>query len=300
MPNDISRLVFDYSKNGKLVDTHFINKLIEIVVNANHLNNYVKNLVFSNLREADEGFAVAGYDLIGGNILVSIDAINKVLENMEYSDRYAYLFTDVEQIFRRNLIITQFILHELEHAKQNKQANSKDTDLETKLLKASFRESQTIKNPKVWELIFKGEINPIELVAYIAIKKAKYEQYYKENPSERLAQIRSYKTITDVLEPIKDLVPNLSQFEQASLVEQMLAGYSYDWSMISAPTPIYLEGLGYSNIWENLDFYDSNIMELQNKVADKYDLAKRLILGLPINDKEYENTSNWLHSSIKY
>lgn len=42
MNQKILKLLFDYSKQGKIVDINYIDKLIEIVVSEKDLNRYVK------------------------------------------------------------------------------------------------------------------------------------------------------------------------------------------------------------------------------------------------------------------
>lgn len=51
MELEIVKLIYDYSANGKLVDSKFIDKIIEIVVSKKSLNNYVRNVRFTNKLE---------------------------------------------------------------------------------------------------------------------------------------------------------------------------------------------------------------------------------------------------------
>ena len=46
--NDILRLIYDYSINGRIADFKFIGNLIDIVVMNKGLNNYISGINFSN------------------------------------------------------------------------------------------------------------------------------------------------------------------------------------------------------------------------------------------------------------
>lgn len=78
---------------------------------------------------------------------------------MENSSYYDQLFCSLEQIMFRNFKIVQIILHELEHAFQNKQADDNfDNSIEAKLTRASFVLEQAMKNPRFLNDLLKGEI----------------------------------------------------------------------------------------------------------------------------------------------
>ena len=51
MELEILKLIYDYSVNRKLIDPKFIDKLIEIVVSKKSLNDYVRNVEFTNKLE---------------------------------------------------------------------------------------------------------------------------------------------------------------------------------------------------------------------------------------------------------
>lgn len=298
MELEILKLVFDYSKNRRVIDTKYIEKLIEIVTKANSLNDYVKEINWrSESIETNNGMVLAGYDLQRKFITIYLNSFSISLER---SDKYDYLFKGFEQFFYQNLKFTQFILHELEHANQNKLVDSNANDLEIKFLRASFIVTETFKNPALWTAIKKGEVSNTEVKKYILHQEELYEQFYKENPSERLAQIKSFKVINDILMHIKEYVPNLSQFEQASLLEEMLNGYSQTFDGLQGPTQIYLTGTNQESVLTGLDFFNNDTKQMHEKVRKKYNLGERLTYGLPITNTEFEQTQDMLYRSNKY
>ncbi len=299
MELEILKLIYDYSANGKLVDTKFIDKIIEIVVSKKSLNNYVRSVQFTNkLDKNDYGVACAAYDLLSMKILVDYESIQIAMENRSYYDQ---LFHTLEQVMFRNLTITQYILHELEHAFQNKQADDKSDDsIEAKLVNASFVLEQAMKNPRFLSALLKGKIPTQDFIAYMVQNKELYKQYYHLNPVERLAQVNSFRTIINSIEPIKEYIPNLYEFKQASLIEEMLRGYQDSWDQGSCPTQVYLFGTGQSNVWNELDFYSQDSSQLMKNVCDKYNLARRLSLGLPVSYDEYNRMNKWLQRTNKF
>ncbi len=299
MELEILKLIYDYSINGRLVDKIFINKIIEIVVKKKDLNNYIRNVYYTNsLEKNDNGVVCAAYSTIRKEMVIDFESIKIVIENKSYYDQ---LFHSFEQIMFRNLTITQFILHEIEHAFQNKQSDNKsDNSIETRLIKACLMIEQAIKNPNFLKGILTKEIPTHDFIVYILQSKKLYEKYYNLNPIERLAQINSFRTIVNSIEPIKQYIPNLYEFKQASLVESALEGYVDSWEQGICPTEVYLSGTRQGNVWLNMDFYDQDSSQLMKNVINKYNLVKRLSLGLPISSIEYNSCNEWLQNTNKF
>ena len=80
----------------------------------------------------------------------------------------------------------------------------------------------------------------------------------------------------------------------------MLRGYPDSWSQGICPTQVYLFSTGQSNVWNELDFYNQDSSQLMKNVYHKYDLTRRLSLGLPVSYEEYNTTDNWLQSTNKF
>ena len=299
MELEILRLLYDYTRAGRLVDKKYIEKLTEIVVKRRTISDYVQKIIYTDcLSKDDYSVSCAAYGMTTGELIIDYEAIQM---SMEFNTRYDCLFNQFEQLLYKNLTITQYILHELEHAYQNKKTDDKnDKSIEAKLIKASFMIEMLIKNPKFRESLANNSISKKELLEYIKLDKELYRQYYELNPSERFAEIYSYDTLLKVLEPIKEHTPNMYEFITALKLENMLRGYETAFRENGCPTEVYLNGTGNGIVWRNLDFYSKDRNELMEKVQTKYDLPKRLTLGLPITYKEYDHTDAYLHSLNKY
>ena len=292
MELEILKLIYDYSKKRKLVDTIFIDKLIDIVVQKKGLHDYVKNVAYSNeVKGQDEGITCAGYQPFTKSISIYFQAIKYVLEK---ESRYDILFSEIEKLIFRNITITQFILHEVEHADQmKKKDNKEDNTIETKIIKASFVFdsvlNNAISNPNLEADIQSGKISLQRLFSILSLRNKYYSELYRFNPIERLAQINSYSTIVNSLDKIKNYIPALYEFNYASFVQETLKGYSESWDGYSCPTEAYLKGTKQDQVWQEIstDF-------------GQHTYAKRLQLGLPVNYHEYEQTFNWLQNTNKF
>jgi len=298
MEMDIIKLVYDYSRRGKYVDLEFIHKLINIVVSYRSLNSYVRSIKVKETLEDEYNEFCAAYSPFEKSILLNYSYVHLILEN---GTRYDDLFQNYELIMYKNLIIAQILLHELEHANQHNIVDKKGNNtIECDLIRASFYLEQALKNPKFYESIIKDNISVADIIIYIKNHRELYKQYYRMNPTERMAQVNSYNTIVKSIEPVKEYFPALYEFKKACLVEQMLQGYEESWFEGSCPTQVYLYGTRQCDVWKRFKFYNEDNSQLVSSVREQHNLAKRLTLGLPITEREYYNTNDWLQSTNKF
>lgn len=299
MEADILKLIYDYSINDELVDVKYIYQLISLVISKRQLGNYVKKVrMINKFIKDDESLTCAQYDQYNSEIIIYYANMQVAAETLS---EYYHLFNDLEKTMFKNLVITQYILHELEHALQYKQImTSKNETLEIKLIRPSFTLGSAANNKSLIELFKKNNISLESYENYLKENEMLYKKYYEFDPIERLAQVNSYKTLSNSLKAIKDTVPNLYEFNKAVILEEMLKGYQESWKQATCPTELYLYGTGNKNIWKSLDFYDRNSDKLIENVKEKYDLSKRLTLGLPITLSEYANKSKALRKTNKY
>ena len=286
MELEILKLLLIYTKNKKLVDLNFIDRLIEIVVREKNIGNYVRNLKceeLGNIRNDD--IIVASYDFVHMDIYVDFKAINALFERIfkDFSN-----FPILDLILYKNLIITQYILHELEHASQNKKLNDKlDNSFEKNLIKACsiIEEVKNFLNQK--RNFFKK--NAIRFLNEYIEKQTKiYQMYYEFNPVERLAQINSYKTIVNVLEPLEEMFPRICRLNMVLCLREILQGYQlFSNNKIICPTYYYLLKTGKERIWSDFEFYNKDDKKLLENVNNQFDLEKRMNFGLPISNLEY-------------
>ena len=157
-----------------------------------------------------------------------------------------------------------------------------------------------MKNPKFISAVRNGDISGQDFYIYFSLNRALYKRYYRLDPTERLAEVNSFRTVINAIEPVKKYIPNLYEFKNASLVEVMLRGYKESWNEGICPTQVYLSAIRQSKIWSEFDFYSQDSNQLVKNVSDQYSLVRRLSLGLPISYDEYKTTNDWLQTTNKF
>lgn len=293
MYKKILRLLFDYSRNYKLVDINYIDKLIEIVVNEKELDEYIKHskIIVSDesdgLLDDDLRYTIAEYVPFTKAITVYENSVNEMLEK---TSGVSYNFSDIENLFYRNASITQVILHEIEHANQEK-IRLEDSSFESEILKLSsmFLESR--------EILRSLNSDCFDYVVDISkVRRLNYKENYKYSPFERLAEIKSYTDIFNILSLIKEYIPNLVLYEQYNIHNSLFNGFD-----VFSPTIYYIENNA-KDIESSsyFDWYDSGDKETSlQKCKRKYSIEDRLKYGLMIDSCEY-GYCEYLISNDKY
>ena len=131
MKEELLKLMLEYTSQGINTDKKLMDKIIEIVVNYQELNKYVRKIAFLDKSPKEkEWFNVAEYQPALKKIIIHTKVLSDVLKE---SIETKMFFHPSEKNLYRNVMITQIMLHELEHAKQWKIQNTlQDTSLEAK------------------------------------------------------------------------------------------------------------------------------------------------------------------------
>lgn len=294
MKSKLLKLLYEYSANGKLADGKYIQELIGIVVDEKNIDDYVGGLLITgkdhSLREPNSLLAV--YYPNKKLIAVYLEAIEEMLKG---ANVYHDMFTDFEQLFYRNLLVTQVVLHELEHANQRRIIDNEES-LEGDILRASILEQD---QDFILKLTRAGLTRKqIELI--LETQKTMKSEGGLTLPDERLAEIKSHEEVASVLTEISSEVPNLVDFEKTSILESKLRGYTYDKGMIVSPTVDYLVSTGKSFALQKFEWFNKDSRACLKNVQSMFSLDERLTYGLPINSSEFINCSQTLLSSKKY
>lgn len=278
MKLEILKLIFVYSKAGRFPDHYFLDKVVEAVVRARDLDGYVHNIAFTD--EIDDK-NLAAYNFYKKQILMNYKQFHN---DWQENDLFGLLTDSTELAFYHNIGITQVILHELEHALQWKIADdTQNTTIEAKLIRVAQSFSIMFN-----ELEQSGEISHDLLEAYEAKYRQLYEKNYKVNPVERMAQINSYRTIINTIEPIKSQIFKAYLFHNILSWQAKTSGYESYLQEGLCPTQVYLTNMKREEIWRGFDFYDENLAVLLKKVSDEYSFDQRMLFGLPVSSGEYK------------
>lgn len=289
MELELLKLFYDYSTREKLVDEYYIDKFLDIVINEKELNNYVKNI--NIIIDENSFFSISSFE--DDQTIASYNPFFKTIKVCEYTfdylfdfiDKYDAIFYD-EKIFYKNAFISQTLLHEIEHAMQEKIIDTENSDLSNILKYSSYSLDNNLKE----KLMNKGYDNDSIIKFMISQKKIKRKNYIKNysiSPHERLAEINSYQEMINILSQIKEKIPNLFAFEKSTLKANMLTGFELlDNGFISSPTITYISNNGESNNLSTFDWYDKEKAKCLKLCKAKYNLDERIKLGLMIDSDE--------------
>lgn len=268
MEKEIHYLIFNQLQKTKRLDTSFINDLIYIYLSHKNMEGYIKDTVgemnlnqYSNYAGA-EGTAVAAFNPIDRKIFYSKEGLGEL--NRHLNETYSYGFTHDGMTLLLSLYVTQFILHELEHAYQHRQIKRKVDTLEGKLLTAT---------------------KPFETTQDFI------KQNYNSSLAERLAQIRSLTTINNIINE-EDLHENFYTIFNSNLIKERLRGFSFDDYLYfsKGPTFEYMDQLikeGFSEE-EALYLYQKDKEKALRELYEQYTTDERIDFGLPILRQEYD------------
>lgn len=285
---DILELLLQYSNNYKLCDEFFIQKTISTAIKKLSLEEFVNNYhIYDEVSYNEENhyFSLAVYHYLTKNINIFLGSIEK--ENEQLLKQYPYL-EETELCLLKNVSILKAIFHELEHAHQMKKLELFLDDLETFLLKVSFRYIRFLQYPEIVERLKKEGFNEIEIYDSVLQSKKKDEALYGLNPAERLADIASINTIFQITKPIQYLYPTLSDFLNRTSFDVLSKGYKLEKNTVLSPSIIYIEKSEYKNQLKEQPFYDKNNDIMLENVCSNYSLSQRLLYGLPITVEEYQ------------
>lgn len=237
------KIIFDKTSRNKLISIEDIDKILEILVNAKSLNSYISNIIIDDIRSN----SIASYSSYTKNITISTCRIDQLANNI---DSNILRVDNFEKLLYINLSIVQILLHEIEHAKQQKIAYSENS-LESLILRLSF-----------------------------LINNGYDDMLYEFCPEERMAEINSYEEVISIYNRLNYKQNTLSEILYYEKLKRCLRGYHYKNSLINIPTKDYF-ALG--NRPDLADVFDFS-MELE-----KYTLYERFRYGFQITTDEYSN-----------
>lgn len=246
---NILKIIYNKTINNKILDLKDIEKILELLVIEKCLNDYILNINVQSIRSNN----LASYS----NYTKKITIYTKMIEQMVKDIENNILNTNnFETTLYKNLSILQILLHEIEHANQQKIAYN-DNTLEALIIRLSY--------------LVNNEYD---------------ERLYEYCPEERLAEIKSFDEINTLIRYINTkliLLPNIIETEK---LKRQLRSYHYKDNFITVPIVDYFT-LG--NKEKLLDAFD-----LSNDVLVKNTLNDRFKYGFPISTSEYAKSLNSL------
>lgn len=251
---NILRIIYDKTINNKILNFKDIEKILELLVIEKCLNEYILSINVQPIRSNN----LASYSSYTKKITIYTEMIGQMVKDIENNILNTNNF---ETILYINLSILQILLHEVEHANQQKIAYN-DNTLEALIIRLSY--------------LVNNEYD---------------EKIYEYCPEERLAEIKSFDEINNLIGYINKNLTSLPDILKMEKLKRQLRGYHYKNDNINIPIAEYFT---YGNKPELLDGID-----LTSNVIENYTLSERFKYGFPISTSEYGTSMKKLVLSLQ-
>ena len=279
MQEELFKIIWDVSKAGNLLNTREIERLLDIIVRSRNLKEFLKEIRFECLENLK-----AAYHPLKKRIIIDYENIRETIDTQL---PHVGFFHDQERKLYRNLIFVQMLLHEVEHMEQYRKVKSDLLDFESKLLRLCY-------DPTLYYEMHQSEVTSFDYATIASILSYfEFEAiYYIEDPRERMAQIRSYQCILEMIRSFYKEESDLYQYEQNELNSEKLQGYKMIGNNLVAPTVDFLNNMKKEAALTYFDTYAccEKMLDqiLDPSFANENTLEKRLLFGFPIQLEEYD------------
>lgn len=252
--DNILKIIYDKTNNNEILNLKDIDKILELLVSEKSLNEYILNIDVQQIGSNN----LASYSNYTRKITIYTKTIDQMVKDI---DNNVININEFEIILYKNLSILQILLHEIEHANQQKIAYHNNS-LEALIIRLSY-----------------------------LVNNGYDEKLYEFCPEERLAEIKSFEEINTMISYINnklDLLPIIIQIEK---LKRQLRGYHYKNNFVTVPIVEYFTIGDKENL---LDAFDLSASTLNN-----YTLNDRYKYGFPISNIEYGTAMKKLVSSLQ-
>lgn len=288
MEDQILKLIYDYSKNNRIIDKKYIDNVINIMVNFLDVNNYVSKLNFKNSEENENNklnikinnksdFKLLGYNFISQEINCYKD---KISEMYQYFNNLN-LDTD-KNLYSKTTLCTQSILHELYHVDQKRKIKE-ENDTESKILDLAVGLSDKEFLLEMNNNELNNDNEKAKKLSLLMIRMMLYMENYKYDPHERMAEIDSYKLIKKIISSIN--LPDTNEYIEDKLLKNLIGAYQGDGAF--SPTIKFISEMDKLYKRDSLttfDWYDIDKEICLNKSISQYSFEQRIRYGLPIEE----------------
>lgn len=252
---NILKIIYDSSKNGKTLTFKNIEKILELLINEKKLEEYILNIDVQQIGSNN----LASYSNYTRKITLYLDVFNTMLNNIDCTIKIDNIF---EIYLYKNLSILQVILHELEHANQEKILYVCNT-LEAFLLRLS-------------QLVSENDL------------------LYEYKPEERLAEIKSFEEIITLFNLLETKTVSLSSILETDKLQRQLRGYHFKNNKVNIPLFTYFILGNKKELLNSFAWYLDDYDMCLEHISKDYCFNQRLFYGFPISISEYAESMKQL------
>lgn len=284
MIEQIADILYDYSKQRKQADRRFSEKVIQIVSKEQELKEYLRKIKFTSIRGKDYEDCPLVYKYWSRELQIDQQKLEQFWSFMRKRLEEEN-FSEFEMILGTNVFSLHALLHDLEHANQVKKSMLDDTFEQKLLAICLYNEHEFFKENIFSRRLIERHgiyLNP-NLYHNLKLQRQLEEQYDREMPTERMANIYATREVNEIL----------SKIGVATKVEDLFCDILIEFYMKAyldtciSPTEKFLEDvkrLQFFGIEEKLNTDFCHSLE----IAKQTSLEERLLLGLPITKEEHQ------------
>ena len=240
---NIIKIIYDKSINNSYLNLYDIKKILELLVIEKDLNNYILDIDIQHIRSNN----LASYSSYSKIVTIYVNQIYEMLNDIQ---KDILIFDNISIMLYKNLSILQTLLHEVEHANQQKLAYYENS-LESFIIRLSYLVSNSCE-----------------------------DILYEYCPEERLAEIKSLEEIIKMVDYIEKNFFDLRTILDTEKLKRLLRGYHYRNSSVNIPIVDYFTMGNKKHLLDVIDLSKNN--------QTKYTLNERFKYGFPISIDEYE------------
>lgn len=226
-------------------------------------------------------------DMNSGNIFVDYEKIMS-----------EYIKVNKINMLQKNARIISYLFHEVNHLKEDSIISL--LNFESLLISYSgFEVFYPLVETKIKH--FRYLINDCLYKKIFEYKQDKlYLKIYDKIPSERIANIRSYKETFEVFNNYPNFkekyIDDLEYINEIYRNQYYLGydNYNKQGKYYKGPLLDYLKFIKMFNLLEELDFYCEDIKRFIEKTSKEFTLEERMLYGLPVTLKETEELNKKL------
>jgi len=250
----ITRLVYDLSKKRHIADEKVIEKCFEFFSNEYMLDKYLKNVVISNFKNNSLAYYSPDTKTIYINFCKMIYSLGLECGQCKYTDIYE------EKIMMINLYIVKIIAHEIEHVLQEIKINSRVSNIENDILYIANIHEKNLKTNGIYKNIL-----------------------YYVNPIERQAELKSLKSILQVVKEINNL--NIIKLITNEYFTKVICDYNFEKRQNRYPYQMFFDkNLNDNNF--NIEYILNIIEKIEGMEILSCNKDLRINMGLKLTAQE--------------
>ena len=272
--DNVLDILYEYSINHRLLDRKAISKIIEIILRDINLNKKINYII-----SKDNRFDLT--NLFNSNILGEFDMDStiyiyywqmlKCIRNNRHLTKFDHYYelSNKDMMFKKNILILEAIIHEIEHVKQLQ--SMKDV-YDHSFITNLYRYEYNYLSP---DYNFLGT-SFVGCCIDIFKRELIYHRNYSISFLERMAKINSLEEIYRLLFQLGKDYSNLYNIQRYVINDYMIREYSEG---LDGPTTRLISNIGITRDFSIQDYYS---------IITNMSLDDRIRYGFKITEEEYK------------